>query len=353
MSIPTEPIGSIPRPPALQAGMQAAAAGTISPEALDALFDDAVHDTLRRFEETGSPVVTDGEQRKPSFATYPVAGLTNLAPGGVTIPFEDGHTRQLPLLTSGPFRYATKAYSYLDRVTGQTSTRLKQGVISASALSLMYPGDGIDGYPREAFIEDLVAEAASEIRGCVERGAIVQIDFTEARLSLKLDPSGGLLDAFVDLNNQVLDQLTAEERAEVGVHSCPGADRNSTHSADVDYVTMLPRLCRLNVDTFYVQMASESDPERALQTLGELATGNRRIFVGVIDPIDMRIETAEEVRDRVLLAAKYIDPERLGTTDDCGFSPFGDDMSTSRDTAFAKIQARVTGTAMAAEALGV
>ena len=75
MTLPTEPIGSIPRPQALIDGMQAAAAGTITAEALDALFDDAVHDTLERFAATGSPVVTDGEQRKPSFATYPVAGL--------------------------------------------------------------------------------------------------------------------------------------------------------------------------------------------------------------------------------------------------------------------------------------
>ena len=102
----------------------------------------------------------------------------------MVIPFEDGHSRQLPVITSGPFRYATKAYSYLDRVRGQTDAQLKQGVISASALSLLYPGDGIDGYSRGAFVEDLVAEAASEIRGCIERGAIVQIDFTEARLSL-------------------------------------------------------------------------------------------------------------------------------------------------------------------------
>ncbi len=333
--------------------MQAAAAGTISPDALDALFDDAVLDTLRRFEATGSPVVTDGEQRKPSFATYPIAGLTNLAPDGVVIPFEDGHTRQLPVITSGPFRYATKAYAYLDRAQGQTDAQLKQGVISASALSLLYPGDGIHGYSRDAFVEDLVAEAASEIRGCIERGAIVQIDFTEARLSLKLDPSGDLLGAFVDLNNRVLAELTDEERAKVGVHTCPGGDQDSTHSADVDYDLLLPRLFRLDVDTFYVQLASEADPERVLKTLGRHATGDRRIFVGVIDPIDERVESPEEVRDRVLLAATHIDPSRLGTTDDCGFSPFGDDTSTSRDTAFAKIQARVTGTAMASAVLGV
>lgn len=351
MALPTEPIGSIPRPQTLQEGMQAASTGGISPEALEALFEDAVTDTLRRFEATGSPVVTDGEQRKQSFATYPVAGLA-LAGGGVTIPFEDGHTRQLPVLTTAPFRYATPAWTYLDGVIGKTDAQLKQAVISASAISLMYPQDGIEGYPREAFIEDLVREATAEMRGCLDRGAIVQIDFTEARLSLKLDPSGGLLGALVDLNNRVLDGLSDEERSRVGVHSCPGGDQDSTHSADIDYAELLPTLTRLNVGSFYVQLASEADPERALKILGERA-GSRRVFVGVTDPIDPRIETAEEVRDRVLQAARFIDPGHLGTTDDCGFSPFGDDASTSRDTAFAKIQARVTGSAMASEILGI
>ena len=72
----------------------------------------------------------------------------------------------------------------------------------------------------------------------------------------------------------------------------------------------------------------------------------------MIDPIDPRVETAEEVRDRVLETANYIPLEQLGTTDDCGFSPFGDDTSTSRETAFAKIRARVEGTKLAADVLG-
>jgi 5-methyltetrahydropteroyltriglutamate--homocysteine methyltransferase len=52
-------------------------------------------------------------------------------------------------------------------------------------------------------------------------------------------------------------------------------------------------------------------------------------------------------------AARYIPVGQLGTTDDCGFSPFCDDTSTTRDTAFEKIRARVEGTALAAEILGV
>ena len=71
--------------------------------------------------------------------------------------------------------------------------------------------------------------------------------------------------------------------------------------------------------------------------------------MGVVSPIDPHIEPAEEIRDRILQAAEYIPVEQLGTTDDCGFSPFSDDTSTSRDTAFAKIRARVLGTALATE----
>jgi 5-methyltetrahydropteroyltriglutamate--homocysteine methyltransferase len=55
----------------------------------------------------------------------------------------------------------------------------------------------------------------------------------------------------------------------------------------------------------------------------------------------------------VLEAAEFLTPEQLGTGDDCGFSPFGDDTSTSRDTAFEKIAARVEGTRMASEKLGL
>ena len=351
--IPTEPIGSIPRPPELIEGMRACEAGRLPLKDLETLFDSAVRDTIRRFEATGSPVITDGEQRKPSFATYPIHGLENIAPGGVTIPFKDGHTRQLPVLTAGPFRYATSAATYLEGARRYAHAPLKQSVISASALSLLYPQSGIPGYPREAFLEDLVREAETDIRRCLALGATVQIDFTEGRLSVKLDPSKGLLNAFVDLNNRVLERFTAEERRRIGVHTCPGGDEDSTHSADVDYAELLPALFRLEVGSFFVQLASEPDRAHVLKILGGPGAKGRRVFVGVIDPITPRIETPEDVRDRILEAARFIDPARLGSTDDCGFSPFSDDTSTSRDTAFAKIRARIDGNALASQALGI
>jgi 5-methyltetrahydropteroyltriglutamate--homocysteine methyltransferase len=355
MPLPTEPIGSIPRPKELIAGLDAFAAGRVTSRELDSLFDAAVRDTIRRFEETGSPVVTDGEQRKPSFATYPIAGLANLAPGGVTIPFVDGHTRQLPVITSGPFHYNVYAAEYLEEAKKIARRPLKQAVIAASALSLLYPSAGLPSYSRDEFLADLVRDAITDIRRCLALGADVQIDFTEGRLCIKLDPSKTLLDAFVDLNNRVLAGFTPEEKRHIGVHTCPGGDRDSTHSADVDYAELLPALFRLDVGNFFVQLASERDRPRVLRILGEEAKkrDGRRVFVGVIDPISPRVETAAEVKERILEAARFIDPSRLGSTDDCGFSPFGDDLSTSRDTAFAKIRARVEGNEMASRELGI
>src|SRR6266550_8167334 len=343
MPIPTEPIGSIPRPKALLDGMRDFGEGRISEEHLNSLYDAAVIDTIERFEATGSPVISDGEQRKSSFATYPLSGLDNLAPDGAAIPFADGHVRQLPRLASGPFRYKTHADEYLTVAKQHAHVPVKQAVISASALSLLYPANGIDGYSREEFVEDLIIENETDIRRCLRKGAHnVQIDFTEGRLAVKLDPSKGLLKSFIDLNNQVLDRFSPAERKKIGVHTCPGGDQDSTHSADVDYADLLPSLFDLKVGNFYIQLASESDPERVLKIIKENATPDQRVFVGVIDPISPRVESPEEVRDRILAAAEYIPLGQLGTTDDCGFSPFADDTSTARDTAFAKIRARVT-----------
>jgi 5-methyltetrahydropteroyltriglutamate--homocysteine methyltransferase len=354
MAIPTEPIGSIPRPPSLIEAGGDLAAGRITADAYGKLAEAAVRETIAELEATGSPVITDGEQAKPSFATYPLVGLEGLASNGVVIGFADGHTRQLPRLTAGPFRYARHADAYLQLARRFARVPVKQPVIAASALSLIYPPGGIDGYPREAFLADLVREAAADIRGALDGGAhSVQIDFTEGRLAVKLDPSGQLLRSFIDLNNQVLARFSAEERRRIGVHTCPGGDQDSTHSADVEYTALLPGLFSLNVGAFYIQLASEPDRPRVLRAIAEHARPGQRIFVGVIDPIDPRIETAGQVRDRVLEAATHIEPGRLGTCDDCGFAPFGDDTSTSRETAFAKIRARVEGTQLAAREFGL
>lgn len=326
--------------------------GDTAPE-LDPLYEQAIRDTIEQFEATGSPVITDGEQRKyHNFWTYCVHGLANTAPDGFRIPFSAGHVRRMPRLTSGPFRYKRYADGYLEVALKYAKHPVKQAVISPSALSLLYPSEAIPGYPREQFIADLLSEHETEVRRCLEKGAhMVQVDFTEGRLAIKVDPTGTLLASFIDLNNLALSRFSAEDRQKIGIHTCPGGDRDSTHSADIDYSELLPSLFQLKAGNFYIALAGEKDRIGVLKIIQKYMKPDQRIFVGVVAPIDPHIDTPEEVRDRVLEAAEYIPLEQLGTTDDCGFSPFCDDVSTTREKAFAKIRARVIGTQMAAEVL--
>jgi methionine synthase II (cobalamin-independent) len=380
MPIPTEPVGSLPRPAKLQAAFADYDAGKITREQLEREQDTACLDSIKRMEATGSPIITDGEQRASSFATYPLTDTlagTGLAPnlaadGQYFAIFADGHHRQLPRLTGGPFRYKTYAAQYVEKAKQMASKPLKQAVIAPSMLALLYPLDGeVAGYARQQFLSDLVDECEKDIRQCFAAGAArVSIDFTEGRLACRNDPRNpwtgrGMLGQFIELNNRVLDQFSPAERRNIGIHTCPGGDCDSTHSADVDYAELLPSMFKMNAGYFLMQLSSERDKERVYKLIGEHrredANGVPQVcFIGVTNPQNPRVETPQEICDDLILAAKYIPKERLGSTDDCGFSPFSIDVKprhgspdAARDIAFQKIRSRVEGTRMASEKLGV
>ena len=380
MAMPTEPVGSLPRPAKLQAAFKDYDAGKIKHAALVKEQDAACADSIRRGEATGQPIISDGEQRMSSFATYPITDTlagTGLAKhlagdGQYFAIFTDGHHRQLPRLTGGPFRYKTYASQYVEKAKKMTKKPLKQAVIAPSMLALLYPLDNeIKGYTRTQFYDDLVNECEKDIRQAFAAGAKrVSIDFTEGRLACRNDPKNpwtgrGMLSGFIDLNNRVLDRFKPAQRKNIGVHTCPGGDCDSTHSADVDYAELLPSMFKINAGYFLMQLSSEKDKEKVYKMCGkysrEDANGVAQVcFIGVTNPQNPRVETAEEVYDDIMLASKHIPKQRLGTTDDCGFSPFSIDVKPkhgspdfARDVAFEKIKARVEGTKKASAKLGV
>ena len=379
--IPTEPVGSLPRPSWLQRAYAQYDAGEITREQLQAEQDKAVKDSIEHQEATGTPIISDGEQRWSSFATYPIADTlagTGLADhlagagGQYFAIFADGHNRQLPRLTSGPFRYQTYAADTLRKSLPMASKPMKQAVIAPSMLALLYPLDEeIPGYPRDAYEEDLVAECEKDIRQAFAAGAArVSIDFTEGRLATRNDPRNpwtgrNMLPHFIELNNRVLERFSAQERTRIGLHTCPGGDRDSVHSADVPYSDLLPSMFGINAGYFLIQLASERDKDRVYQLIGENLRSDangvaQMAYIGVINPLNPRVESPEEVRDALVRAANFIPREQLGATDDCGFSPFSIDEKPShgspefaRETAWQKITNRVAGTQLAAEKLGV
>jgi methionine synthase II (cobalamin-independent) len=379
--IPTEPVGSLPRPSRLQQAYAQYDVGEITREQLETEQDTAVKDSIEHQEQTGTPIISDGEQRWSSFATYAITdtlagtGLAdNLAGDGGQFfaIFADGHNRQLPRLTGGPFRYKIYAADTLAKSLPMAHKPMKQAVIAPSMLALLYPLDSeIPGYTREQFEEDLVNECEKDIRQAFAAGAArVSVDFTEGRLATRADPRNpwtgrGMLPHFIELNNRVMARFSAEERSRIGLHTCPGGDRDSVHSADVPYSDLLPSMFGINAGYFLIQLASERDKDRVYQLIGENLRSDadgvtQMAYVGVINPLNPRVESAEEVRDALVRAANFIPKEQLGATDDCGFSPFSIDEKPNhgspdfaRETAWQKITNRVEGTKLAAEKLGL
>lgn len=247
-------------------------AGTIKRNDLVKAQDKTAEGSITQMVKTGSVLVTGGEQRASSFATYPIidtlagTGMANnlTADGQYFAIFDDGHRRQLPRLTKGPLKYKTYAYENLEKSLPYAKGHsTKQAMIAPSMLYLLYPLDGtVEGYPKDEFIKDLINECEKDIRGCFKVGAKrVSIDFTEGRLASKKDPrnpwrGAGLLRTFVDLNNKTLDRFTAEERHNIGIHTCPGGDCDSVHSHEVPYANLLPSLFAMDAGYFLIQLAS-------------------------------------------------------------------------------------------------
>ena len=378
--IPTEPVGSLPRPAKLQAAYADYDAGLIKLADLEALQEISAADSIKRMEATGAPIVSDGEQRWSSFATYPITdtlagtGLaSHLGGGGQYFAiFADGHHRQLPKLTSGPFRYKNFASDSLKKSIKLATKPMKQAVIAPSMLALLYPlNEEVPGYTRAQFEEDLCNECEKDIRQAFAAGAVrVSIDFTEGRLACRCDSrnpwtGAGMLPHFIELNNRVIDRFTAAERVNIGIHTCPGGYRDSVHSADVPYNDLLPSMFKMNAGYFLIQLKSERNQEQVYKdiaaSLRKDANGVKQMaYIGVINPGNPRVESAQEVCDQLVAAAKYIPKDQLGSTDDCGFSPFSIDEKPNhgspdyaRDVAFQKITSRIQGTKMAAEKLGI
>jgi len=378
--IPTELVGSLPRPMKLQQAYADYDEGKIDLDELRAAQDEAAADSIHRLEQTGEPIVTDGEQRESSFATYNLTDTlagTGLADGlagdgQFFAIFDDGHNRQLPRVTRGPFRYKTYASEFVAKNKAIATHPVKQAVISPSMMMLLYPLDGeIDGYSRDQFLADCIDEAEKDIRQCFAAGAVrVSIDFTEGRLANKNDARNpwtgrNMLQDFIDLNNRLLARFSPEERGSIGIHTCPGGDCDSVHSKEVPYELLLEHMFDMNAGYFLIQCASESDRENVYELCGRYrrddADGVSQVcFMGVIDPLNPAVETAEHVRDELIAASRHIPANRLGATDDCGFSPFSRDVKPrhgspdfARDVAMQKIGARLEGARMASEMLGV
>ena len=292
MPIPTEPIGSIPRPP--RAGGDAGLRGRKHlPAELALRRGRPRHD--REFEATGSPVITDGEQRKPNFSTYPSHGLADARPERLQDPVRRRAHRRMPRLTAGPFRYATHADQLPRARRGATPTAAEAGGDLALGAEPPVPAGGDRRLPARGVHRRLLREAETDIRGCLERRSRQRPDRLHGRAARGQARSRRRACSirFVDLNNRVLSRFSRRgARADRRPH-LPGRRPRFDPQRGRRLRRAAAGLFQLQAGSFYIQLASEADRPRVLQAIAEHARDRTsEIFVGVIDPIDPRSRDA-------------------------------------------------------------
>ena len=290
--IPTEPIGSIPRPLELSRRSRATTA----------TIRASIRSTRRR---SGTP--SSGSKR-PARRSSPTASSASTTTSGPTASMgcrtprpmasrsrsRPATSRRMPRLTRGPVPLQALRRQLPRR---RDALRARAAEAGGHLAVRAEPDVSGRGHPRllaRAVHRRSAARARDgDPRAVCAKGAYkVQIDFTEGRFAMKIDPSGELLHSFIDLNNLALSRFSADERQRIGVHTCPGGDRDSTHSADVDYADLLPSLFELKAGNFYVALAGESRSRRVLRSSEHFASPTSRSSSASSSPIDPRIESA-------------------------------------------------------------
>ena len=366
-------IGRWPRPRWMLQAVHDHLEGRLGDAEFHATADDAVRLTIDAQLRAGVDVLTDGEQRRDSYASF-VGGLLDncqLIPVSDLTPMVDdpdkfeSELRALDVPAS-EVRHPV-VFGEIGRSKPLTAGELEFARASAGKpVKVALPGpylltrtmwlDCLTDPPyrtREDLSRDIVRVLREELHFLLASGAaLVQFDepvltevvfgaasqnrsFMCGALSERLEPEAEL-DFAVNLLNETVRGLPRER---LGLHVCRGNwTRDESAALTGNYTPLLDALSRADIGVLFLELSTPRAGEAAvLKKLPE----DRRIAVGVVNPKLDHVETVEEVRRQIAQAIDVFGEERLLLTPDCGFATFADNPVASARTAEAKLRAIV------------
>ena len=279
----------------------------------------------------------------PRVEVPPAGFMKDKGPGDIM--WEVIETRMTPPVTGK----IEAADLQLDRaykaIAPMTERPVKVGSISAQILALMLADEHYGD--RLELLMDLSTALNKEYHALADAGApLLQIE-EPAIHQVIADPKQTIKpQQWVEAFNKEIAGLRG--KCEVWCHTCwgsPAAQRVA--SKDQSYKEALPYLNELDVDVLTVEGAFNQG--RDLEHFGKLIGKDKKIALGVISHRTLQVERPEEVAALIRKALKYIEPERLILTSDCGFGREG----MSRMHAYYKMMALTRGTNIVRRELGV
>jgi 5-methyltetrahydropteroyltriglutamate--homocysteine methyltransferase len=331
MTYHREVVGSLLRPTYLAEARKQYEAGQLNASDFKTLEDRAVDEAIALQRAAGIEVITDGELRRYAFYGHLIDSLDGFDKlGGWAIPFRDETGEQLVLKRpvvveklSWKRSMGSEEWVYL---RSHTNLPGKITLLSAQQAAAYYDPEKSKGAyaTRDAYLADIVHFSRHDVEELIRLGCTyIQIDAPQ--YAALLDPQmregyrqrgsdpDKLIDLCIEMDNAIIDNHPG---VTFGIHICRGNNQSKFYAAG-DYEP----IARIFKQTHFQRFLLEYDDERSggFEPLRHVPD-DRFVVLGLITTKKPRLETVEEVRERVEMASRYLPLERLALSPQCGFA---------------------------------
>ncbi len=327
----TDVVGSLLRPTYLKEARAEYEAGKLSDQAFKQIEDRAVDDAIALQERAGIAVITDGELRRYAFYGHLIDALEGYDKyGGWAIPFRDEAGEELvlqrPVVVSKLQRKRHLCAEEFTYVRAKATVPAKVTLISAQQAAAYYDAEtSKSAYATvDAYLADLVDILRGEIAELIRLGCTyIQIDSPQytALLDPKLregyrqrgnDPDR-LLDLAIEMDNAIVGNHAG---ITFGLHLCRGNNQSKFY-AEGDYGPITKVFSKTKFNRFLL----EFDDARSggFEPLAEMPD-DRTVVLGLISSKKAAVENKDELKQRIVEAAKIVPLERLAVSPQCGFA---------------------------------
>ncbi|MEN7538249.1 5-methyltetrahydropteroyltriglutamate--homocysteine S-methyltransferase [Aurantiacibacter flavus] len=343
-----EHVGSLLRSKELLKAREQAASGAITLKQLRALEDSEIARSVKRQEEIGLKVVTDGEMRRTSWHMDFLCEIDGVENAGTQVRSFENETG--PVRNEITFPRITGNLSLSQTIFGDAFTFL-QGVttvtpkLSIPAPSILHGLGDTEFYDDEdQFFDDLITVYRAQIRKLEEIGCTyLQIDDT--MLAMLADSSyvekmrrvssapEKLALRYVDLLNRCIAERS--EKLTVCVHTCRGNHRSAwTASGGYDPIAEAT-FSELQVDGLFLEFddarSGSFEPLRYVPK-------DKHIVLGLLTSKKAELEEPQALARRIDEAARFIDLDQLCLSPQCGFASTSQGNLLTEDDQFAKLR---------------
>jgi 5-methyltetrahydropteroyltriglutamate--homocysteine methyltransferase len=344
-------VGSLLRPAAVKEARAKRAAGAIPPEALRAIEDAEIERLVKKQEEAGLALATDGELRRSWWHFDFYAGLdgVELFETSQGIQFAGVATKSESIRVVA--KVAFSGHPQLDHfryLKSKTAVAAKMCIPAPGAMHFRQGRRSVsrDIYPDlDAYFADVGAAYNKAVRAFYDTGCrYLQLDDTawamlcsaaeRERARARGDDPEALPDHYARMINTALAGKPAD--LTVTLHSCRGNFR-STWIAEGGYEPVAERLFNdVNVDGYFLEW--ESERAGGLEPLRYLPKGGKIVVLGLVSSKFPALENKDGIKRRIDEAAKYVPLEQLALSPQCGFASTEEGNVLTEEEQWAKLR---------------